>query len=230
MTDFLTAEVTVLNDELRTHYGMPTVGSNDFSEVSLVGTDRRGILTHGSILTVTSHPNRTSPVKRGAFVLAQLLCAPPPPPPANVEGLAEPTGPAPITLRARLEQHRADPACASCHQLMDPIGLGLENFDLLGGFRTIDPSGLPIDASATMITGESIYGAISLSQVIATDARFLECLTTKLSTYATGRTMGESDRFRIRRLTRIWQGAGYSLPELITEIVLSDMFQNRRPS
>jgi hypothetical protein len=194
--------------------------------VTLDDPNRRGLLTQGSVLTVTSYPTRTSPVKRGKWVLTQLLCAPPPAPPPGVEGLkAEetPTG----SLRERMEQHRSDPVCASCHQVMDPIGFGLEQFDGIGLWRTED-QGFPIDPSGQLPTGEAFNGATDLSQILSEDKRFGECLAKTMFTYALGRGPETTDTPYIAHITQEFDARGQRLKELISIIATSEPFRMRR--
>ena len=136
--DLLTADYTFVNERLARHYGIPSVYGSHFRRVPVTDDARRGLLGHGSILLLTSHPDRTSPVLRGKWILDNLLGTPPPPPPANVPALEESAGTAPRTVREQMEIHRKNPSCASCHRMMDPLGLALENFDAVGGWRTRD--------------------------------------------------------------------------------------------
>jgi hypothetical protein len=161
----LTADFTFANDRLAKHYGLPAVGSTTPVKVNLAATERRGILSQGSFLTVTSHQNRTSPVLRGKWVLTQLLCLEVPPPPPDVNVTLDPAK-AGGTLRQQMEAHRANPVCATCHKQMDPIGLGLENYDAIGVHRTTD-QGLPIDASGELPDGRQFNGAQQLSTLVA---------------------------------------------------------------
>jgi hypothetical protein len=163
--DFLDADYSFMNDRLAQHYGLGVVLGPEFERVSLAGTPRRGVLSHGSILTLTSNPTRTSPVKRGKWVLEALLNAPPPPPPPDVPELKEGKELA-GTLRQRMEQHRASPACASCHARMDPIGFSLENFDATGAWREKDGREM-VDASGALVTGETFEGARELADLLA---------------------------------------------------------------
>ncbi|MGL4464277.1 MAG: DUF1592 domain-containing protein, partial [Planctomycetia bacterium] len=184
--DLLAGDYTFVNERLAKHYGLSGVRGGEFQKVSLKDTPRAGILTQASVLTVTSNPTRTSPVKRGKWVLEQLLGTPPPPAPPNVPALADDKQKGPIkgTLRQRLEQHRADPACASCHARMDPLGFGLENFDAIGAWRTQD-GGAPIDASGVLPGGKKFSGPADLRTVLL-DRKddFLHCFAEKLLTYA----------------------------------------------
>ncbi len=223
----LTADFTYLNDRLASHYGLPLPGSVEPVLVNLPQDSLRGgILTQGSLLTVTSYPRRTSPVKRGKWVLSQLLCSEPPPPPPGVEGLEEEevaTG----SIRERLEAHRADPVCASCHVAMDGIGFALENFDGIGAFRS-DDNGYAIDATGTFPTGESFDGARELSTVVASDPRLLPCVADKLMTYALGRSPGPSDAPYLSAISQDTEAAGSKMRDLVLSIVLSDPFRTRR--
>jgi hypothetical protein len=178
------------------------------------------------VLTVTSYPTRTSPVKRGKWVLTQLLCTPPPAPPPGVEGLKTeevPTG----SLRERMEQHRSDPVCASCHQMMDPLGFGLEQFDGIGSWRTED-QGFPIDASGQLPTGEAFNGAADLSQILSEDARFGECLAETMFTYALGRGPETTDAPYLEHIAQEFQARGQRLRDLVTIIATSEPFRMRR--
>ncbi len=150
--ELLTADYTFVDERLARHYGIPGVYGSHFRRVALPDPERRGLLGQGSILTVTSHANRTSPVVRGKWILENLLGTPPPPPPPNVPPLDEGEGVAPRTMRERMEQHRRNPACAGCHKIMDPIGLALENFDAVGAWRTLDAAS-PIDATGQLADG-----------------------------------------------------------------------------
>jgi hypothetical protein len=195
ISEFFTADYTFVDQRLAQHYGLDVEAPADgFVQASLAGTERAGILGQTSFLMRVSAPDRTSPVKRGAMVLDALLCAPlPPPPPDVVAALDTPPPESGTTLRDILEQHRADPRCGGCHNLMDPIGLGLENFDAIGSYRT-EENGAPIDASGTFLDGTSFSGAIELAGILARDERFARCLTRKLLTYAVGRPFALDDR------------------------------------
>ena len=226
--ELLLARFTFLDDRLATHYGLPAVGSANLTKVMLLDDKRRGLLTQAAILTRTSFPARTSPTVRGAWVATHLLCAPPPPPPANVPALPEPAASASGTVRQRLEAHRSNPACAGCHALIDPLGLGLENYDLVGRYRTTD-RGLPIDASGVMPDGTAFRGAAELSALLAADPRLPACLARNLMTYALGRGLEPSDE---PALTGVLQGAarasGIGLRGLILEVAASPPFRMRR--
>jgi mono/diheme cytochrome c family protein len=226
--DFLNADYTFVNEHLAQHYGISGVAGDSFQRVSLRGTPRRGVLTQASILTLTSNPTRTSPVKRGKWVLDNLLNAPPPPPLPNVPELKEEkvlTG----TLRQRMEQHRADPQCASCHARMDPLGFGLENFDGIGTWREKEGE-FPIDATGSLVTGETFEGPIELLSILAIEKReqFVRCLADKMLTYALGRGLEYYDKCALDQITRNLARKDYRFSALILEIVKSVPFQMRR--
>lgn len=227
MDELLTADFTFANDALATHYGLPPVGSEEHQMVSFEGAPRKGVLTQGSLLTVTSHPTRTSPVKRGKWVLTQLLCSKPADPPPGVEGLmpeAMPSG----TLRDLLEQHRANPVCASCHDVMDPLGFGLESYDGVGAFRTEDTGGFPIDASGELPTGEKFGGALEMADIIAADPRYSSCVTKQLFTFALGRGTDLRDQEYLDYMTGEFTAGGSKLRDLIKLVVTSEPFRLRR--
>ncbi len=228
--DFLTANYTFVNQRLASHYGIAGNFGEQFQRVSLKGTGRAGILTQGSILTLTSNPTRTSPVKRGKWVLENILGTPPPPPPPNVPNLEEEKGAALSgTLRQRMEQHRANPLCASCHARMDPIGFAFENFDGVGAWRKQDGD-LPIDSTGELTSGETFRDATDLRKILASKKRddFVRCLSEKLLTYALGRGMEMYDRCAIEQISKRLEKKGYKFNDLILEVVRSVPFQLRR--
>ena len=228
--DLLTADHTFLNERLARHYGVPGVYGSDFRRVSLAGGDRRGLLGQGSILTVTSYPDRTSPVGRGKWVLENVLGTPPPPPPPNVPELepAEDTGRV-LPMRERMEQHRANPVCASCHRVMDPLGLALENFDAIGRWRSHMPGGGAIDASGTMPDGVGFDGPGELRGLLVRDReQFATVVTEKLLTYALGRGVEYYDAPAVRQIVRGSAAGGYGLASLVVGVVQSTPFQMRR--
>jgi hypothetical protein len=227
----LDAGFTHLNDRLATHYGLPFSGGADFEPYDLSQVDERfGLLTLGGWLTVRSYPRRTSPVKRGVWILDHLLCDRPPDPPANVPALLEEEE-AGGTLRERLEAHRADPVCNSCHRVMDPLGLGLENYDGIGAFRTED-NALPIDATGTYYPADGseveFDGARDMAALIQSDPRYFSCLAKKLLVYALGRGTSEHDDLYLDGYVAEMAASGYLMPELIQQIVLSQPFRTRR--
>jgi hypothetical protein len=229
LLDLIDADYTYLNERLARHYGIPGVVGPDFRRIRLLGERRGGLLTQGSILTVTSNPNRTSPVKRGRWVLEQLLGAPPPPPPPDVTPLKEDrAAETAVTMRRRMELHRANPSCAVCHNRLDPLGFGLENYDGIGGWRDRD-AGVPVDASGTLPSGQSFRGPAELKAILKTRPRdFARCLTEKMMTYALGRGLEESDRCAVDRIVKDLESHGYRAMVLIQGIVASEPFLKRR--
>jgi hypothetical protein len=198
--DLLNADYTFVNERLARHYGMPNVYGSQFRRVALTSDERRGLLGQGSILTVTSYPNRTSPVQRGKWILTNVLGIPPTPPPPNVPALKENGEGKPLSLRERMEQHRADAVCAGCHKVMDPIGFALENFDAVGQWRTTD-DGTAIDPSGTLYNGAKIDGPAALRNMLAAHPEvFVGVMTEKLVTYALGRGVQYSDMPAVRKI------------------------------
>jgi hypothetical protein len=226
--ELLEADYTFVNERLARHYGIPNIRGSRFRRVELGADARAGLLGHGSILTVTSAPNRTSPVSRGAWVLENILGTPPPAPPAGVETNLDITaadGPDPTSLRARLERHRSDPSCASCHALIDPIGFALENFDLIGEWRDVD-EGEPIDATTQLWDGSEIVGAAGLREALLSRRDlFATHATEKLMTYALGRPIEATDMPAVREIVRDAAGTDYRLSSLILGIVESVPFR-----
>ena len=162
--DLLTADYTFVNERLARHYGIPNVYGSQFRRIKIADETRRGLLGQASILTITSYPNRTSPVQRGKWILTNVLGTPPTPPPPNVPELKDNSeNAAPKSLRERMEAHRADAVCAGCHKVMDPIGFSLENFDAVGRWRTAD-DGVRIDPSGTLFTGAKIDGVVATAE------------------------------------------------------------------
>ena len=224
----LLADFTIANARLATHYGLTAPTAAGFSKVSLAGTPRMGVLTQASFLMSTSHPDRTSPVKRGVWVLQRLLCDPPPPPPPNLNIPALVDPPAGATLRQTLEAHRSSLVCAGCHSFFDPIGLGFENFDAIGTYRTVD-NGIKVDATGSL-NGTSFEGPAQLAPVLAKDARFASCMAQQLLTYAVGRSFAASDgRAYANAVARnaIAQGRG-QWRSWIETIAAAEAFQTRR--
>jgi hypothetical protein len=229
LLEFLDARHTFVNARLAKHYGIDGVEGDQFQRITLPGDQRGGVLTQASILTVTSNPTRTSPVKRGKWVLENLLGAPPPPPPPMVKELDEnPAQAATGSLRQRMEQHRANPGCASCHQRMDPLGFGLENFDGIGAWRTKDGE-FVIDPAGDLPTGESFKSPKELRAILlAQKDDFTRCLTEKMLTYALGRGLEYYDQCATDSIVEAVRKADYRFSALIEEIVMSDPFQRRR--
>jgi hypothetical protein len=227
--DFIDSDYTFMNETLAKHYGRTDVTGDDFRKVKLTGDQRGGLLTQASILTLTSYPNRTSPVLRGKWVLENLLDAAPPPPPPDVPKLVE-TAQAEIsgTLRQRMEQHRADPKCITCHAAMDPIGFGLENYDAIGRWRDKDINNVPIDASGTLPDGSNFNGAVGLKEILKDRSdEFCRCLTDRLMTYALGRGTEVYDRPMEDQISASLKQKDYKFSALVMQIVESDAFQKR---
>ena len=228
--DFLTADYTFINERLAKHYGIPNVYGSHFRRVRLSDEIRRGLLGHGSILAATAYPTRTSPVLRGKWVLENLLGTPPPLPPPDVPSLEETTddGVA-LSMRAAMEQHRANPVCASCHRLMDPPGFALEQFDAVGRYRTRSESNTLIDASGVLPDGTAFEGAAGLREaLLGRPGLFVTTLTEKLMIYALGRGVEYHDAPAIRAITRETAGGGHRFSALILGIIKSPPFQMRR--
>ena len=198
--DLLNANYTFVNERLARHYGIPDIYGSQFRRVTLASGQRRGLLGQASILTVTSYPNRTSPVQRGKWILTNLLGIPPTPPPPNVPALKENADGKKLSLRERMEQHRADPVCAGCHKVMDPIGFALENFDATGQWRTMD-DGAPIDPSGVLYNGAKIDGPVALRNMLSAHPDvFVGVMTEKLLTYALGRGVQYYDMPAVRKI------------------------------
>jgi hypothetical protein len=225
--DLLRANYTFVNERLAKHYGIPNVYGSRFRRVD--GTDRGGLLRQGSILTVTSYATRTSPVKRGAWVLANLLGMPPPPPPAVVPALKENAGIDKIvSMRERMAQHRANPACAGCHQLMDPVGFVFENYDAIGRWRATE-EGTPIDASGGLPDGSKFTGVAGLQQALLSRPEvFATTFTEKLLTYALGRGVEYYDAPAVRRIVGDASGQDFRFSSFIMGVAGSTPFQRRR--
>jgi hypothetical protein len=228
VTDLMDANYTFVNERLAKHYGIPYVSGDQFRRVEISADARRGLLGQGSILTVTSHSDRTSPVVRGKWVLDNILGTPPPPPPPNVPPLKEEEGVAkPMTMRERMERHRADPGCASCHKVMDPIGFALENFDAVGAWRTRE-SRVPIDTSGVFIDGSSIDGPVALRQALLRHPEnFVNTFTVRLLTYALGRGLDYRDMPTVRGIINENQAKNYRFSGIVLGIVKSLPFQMR---
>jgi hypothetical protein len=225
--DFLNADYTFANDQLARHYGIKGVEGCEFRKVSLAGTPRGGVLTHASVLTITSNPTRTSPVKRGRWLLENMLGAPPLSPPPAVEQLKEAHESAGATLRQRMEQHRSSADCAFCHASMDPLGFGLESFDAIGAWRTRDGE-QPIDSSGVMPDGKAFDGPAGLRAVLMERRReFIRCLTEKMLTYALGRGLEWSDRRAVADIAKKVADTEYRFSSLVLALVHSDPFQTR---
>ena len=227
--DLLDADYTYLNQRLAEHYGIPNVYGSQFRRVTITDPNRRGLLGQGSILTVTSYPNRTSVVQRGKWVLENLLGNPPPPPPPNVPALEAISSGKTMTMREQMQAHRANPICSSCHSRMDPIGFALENYDGVGRWRDTD-RGLPIDPSGVLPDGTPFSGPAGLRQVLMTRFKdtFVHNSTEKLMTYALGRGVEYYDQPAVRTIMRNAAKDNYRISSLVFGIVNSVPFQMRR--
>jgi hypothetical protein len=228
--DFIDAPYSFLNQRLAEYYKVPGVKGHEFRQVDLTGTQRRGVLGHAGVLTVSSYANRTSPVLRGKWVLENLLNAPPPAPPAEVPSLDErPLGKS-VSVRAQLERHRADPNCASCHARMDPLGFALEHFDAIGRWRDKDGD-LPIDPSGTLPDGRSFQGFQDLLAILKADPDALtECLAEKMLTYALGRGLERCDRKAVKAIAERVAKDDHRFSALVLAIVRSAPFQMKNES
>lgn len=233
--ELLDADYTFLNQRLAEHYGIRGVYGSQFRRVTLneqQRTARGGLLGQGSILTVTSYPNRTSVVQRGKWILENLLGSPPPPPPADIPDLKPKSHDGRLlSMREQLDMHRANPICASCHARMDPIGFALENYDGIGKWRTKD-AGLPIDASGKLPNGKTFTGSAELKKILLTDHRdeFITTVAEKLMTYALGRGLEAYDAPAVRAIARESAKDNYRLTAMIAAIINSKQFQMRKRS
>jgi hypothetical protein len=228
--DLLTANYTYVNQRLAEHYGIPNVRGSQFRRVALPeGSPRAGLLGQGSVLELTSYATRTSAVLRGKYVLENLLDSPPPPPPPNVPSLntdAATPGQT-LTMRDAMVRHRANPACASCHARMDPIGFALENFDAVGRWRDND-GGKPIDVVSTLPDGTKVEGVAGVRQMLLRNPdQFVEALTSKLLMYALGRNVQFYDGPAVRSIARQSAGRNYTFASLVLGVVNSMPFQSR---
>lgn len=226
--ELLSADYTFVNERVASHYGIPNVYGPHFRRVDVLDERQIGVLGHGSLLMVTAYENRTSPVTRGKFMLANVLGVIPPAPPANVPPFPEAEhGEAPPSVRARMEQHRRNPVCAACHQMIDPLGFAFENFDAIGSWRTMDGTAA-IDASGSLPDGRVEFDGAQefLSQVLETDG-FVALVAEKLLTYALGRGAAYYDMPLVRQLARDTADEGYRWSSLIMGIVESQPFQMR---
>ena len=229
--ELLTADHTFLNERLAEHYGIPKVYGAQFRRVTVADPNRRGLLGKGSILTVTSYPNRTSVVQRGKWILENLLGTPPPPPPPDIPELKAERDGKPLSLRDQMQAHRANAVCAACHARMDPIGFALENYDGVGKWRDAD-AGVPIDASGKLPDGTEFSGPDGLTELMVGKYRedFIRTVTEKLMTYALGRGVEYYDNPTVRAIARQAAKDNYRISSLILSIVKSTPFQMRRAS
>jgi hypothetical protein len=225
--EFLDADYTFLNERLAKHYGISGVTGEQFRKVKLTDRNRGGVLTQASVLTLTSNPTRTSPVKRGKWILENMLAAPPPNPPPGVPDLKEGETALTGSLRQRMEQHRANPNCATCHQKMDPLGFGFENFDGIGAWRTKDGK-FPIDASGELPSGQKFNGPAELKSILKSkDEQFRKCLAEKMLTFALGRGLESADKAAVAAISRAVAADGNRFSRVVVEIVQSDAFLRR---
>ena len=226
--DLMTADYTFVNERLAKHYGVPGIYGSQFRRVTLPGDARRGLLGKGSILLATSHADRTAPTLRGKWILENVLGTPPPAPPANVPPFEQTAGPKPRTIRERMEIHRANPSCASCHRSMDGLGFTLENFNAVGAWRTRD-AGIDVNAEGAMSDGQSAVGVTGLrAALLKRPEVFVDTLTEKLMTYGLGRGLQYSDMPVVRAVVRSSGAQEYRFSSLILGIVKSAPFQMRK--
>jgi len=228
--DLLNADYTFVNERLAKHYGIPGVYGSKFRRVPVTDPNRRGILGQGSFLTVTSESNRTSPVKRGKYILETVMGAPPPPPPPNVPALKEndESGRNATTLRARLALHREAATCSTCHSVMDPLGLAFENFDAVGRWRTKELGG-DVDTGGQLADGTKINGAAELREVLLKKPdQFVETMTEKLTIYALGRGLEYYDMPVVRDITRQAAKQNYKFSAIVLGIVKSTPFEMKK--
>jgi len=229
VVDLLDANYTFVNERLARHYGIPDVYGSRFRRVALPNHDQRGgLLAQGALLATTSYPDRTSPVLRGKWLLNNIFGLPVPPPPPGVDtNLNDKPGARPASIRERLAEHRKNPSCSSCHSTIDPLGFALENFDVIGGWRTIDESGHAVDAHGTTTSGATIDGLAGLrAALLAQPEQFPRTLTEKLLAYALGRRLEYADRPAVRKIVRDAAPGGYRWSDIILGIVNSPAFRN----
>ena len=230
VVDLLDNDFTFINQRLARHYGIDGIYGGEFRRVAITDPRRRGLLGQGSVLAVTSYPNRTAPTIRGKWVMEQILGSPPPPPPADVPSLKDDATTRNMNMRERMEQHRANPTCAVCHRSMDPLGFSLENFDGLGRWRDT-MAGVKIDASGVLPDGSKFDGPQGLWQILLSHKdQFVDTFSERLMTYALGRGVEEYDQPAIRKVTRAAARDGARWSSIILGIVQSTPFQMRRAS
>jgi mono/diheme cytochrome c family protein len=224
--DLLTADYTFVNERLARHYGIPNVYGSQFRRVTLANEARRGILGQASVLTVTSYPNRTSPVERGKWILTNLLGVPPQPPPPDVPPLQETSADGKVlSLRERMERHRANPVCAGCHKVMDPIGFALESFDGVGRWRNTE-EGVAINTTGTLFNGAEVEGIVGLRRnLVAQPEIFVGVMTEKMLTYALGRGLEYYDMPAVRKIVRDAKSRDFRFSSIVLGIARSTPFQ-----
>jgi hypothetical protein len=228
--DFLNGEYTFLNGQLAAHYSIPHVSGPEFRRVQVAEPERRGLLGMAAILTLTSNPTRTSPTKRGRWILEQILGTPPPPPPPGADVLKpKEASSAALTLRQQMEEHRNNPDCASCHARMDPLGFSLENFDAIGRWRLQDEQSVPIDASGQLPDGAKFSGPAELQGILLSKKEmFVRSLAEKLMIYGLGRGVTLRDDCALDDVAKRCKNEGYKFSALIKGVVSSDAFRKRR--
>src|SRR5579885_2246794 len=225
--DLMSANYTFVNERLARHYGIPDIYGSRFRRVAIHDDARKGLLGQGSILALTSHAERTSPVVRGKWILENLLGLAVPPPPPNVPPLQDQAGQKPKTMREQMAEHRANAVCASCHKIMDPVGFALENFDAVGAWRTED-AGQPIDASGELADGSKVDGVVGLRNALVSRPEvFVGTLTEKMLTYALGRGLDYHDMPAVRAIVRDAARHNYRFSSIILGVVHSAPFQMR---
>ncbi len=228
MLELLTADYTFLDERLANHYGIRNVRGDDFRRVSYPDERRRGLLGHGSVLTLTSHASRTSPVLRGKWIMEVLLGSPPPPPPPNVPELdeaGEAVGGRLLSVREQMEKHRADPTCNSCHRMIDPLGLALENFDATGAWRIRD-RGVDVDASGELYDGTPLHGPDDLREALLTrSTSLIRTFTENLMAYALGRRVEYYDMPAVRAIERDAAAHDNRMSAFILGVVKSPAFR-----
>lgn len=229
MLDLVNAPETWVDARLAAWYGLPAPAGAGFVKVSTADTDRRGLLTQGGLLTANSYSTRTAPVKRGKWVLSYLMCEAPAPPPPGVPPIDDAVLPDTgiVSLREQMELHRADPGCASCHQLMDPIGFGLEGFSAVGQPRTLDDNGAPVDSTGRLPDGRSFAGAAELADVLAADPGMPACMTSTVFTYALGRAPRVEDIALLETIQAEFAAGGHRFADLASAIARSPAFRWR---
>jgi len=226
VVDLLNADYTFINERLARHYGIPDIYGSQFRRVKVTSEARRGLLGQASLLTVTSYPNRTSPVERGKWVLTNLLGVPPQPPPPNIPTLPDATADGRVlSLRERMEKHRANPTCAGCHRVMDPIGFALESYDGIGRWRKTE-DGAPIDTSGTLFNGATVDGVVGLRRsLVAQPEIFVGVMTEKMLTYALGRGLEYYDMPAVRRIVRDAKTKDFRFSSIVLGVARSTPFQ-----
>jgi hypothetical protein len=225
--DVLDADYTFVNERLARHYGIPGIYGERFRRVPVENAARRGILGQGSFLTLTSVATRTSPVTRGKWILDNMLGLPPPAPPSSVPPLESSASAEPQTLREQMTRHRQDPVCAACHEVMDPFGFALENFDAVGRWRTTD-GGVEIDSSDTMFDGSRVHGVAELREFLYSKRELVvENVIGKLMMYALGRSLTPADMPTVRTIRRDTSADGHRFSSLVVALVESPAFRMR---